>query len=340
MMAKRIAWGMVLAVVMLTAALQSQERPAADKKGARPGAAAGSAPAANSTGSGSASVGGGKSNDASAAERGAIEQTAKAFTEAFNRHDAAAVAALWTENGEYVDAHGQRYEGRGAIQKEYEQFFEEHPQAKIKFAIDSIRLLGPQTATEDGRAIVELGPKVAGSAAYTTLHTKTDGKWRMSSVRDSRPELLAGDHPLQDLEWLAGAWVAEEGGARMEVECRWTLDKRFLERRYTVQRAGKVVSSGMQMIGWSPEMQRIQSWMFSSDGGHATGVWSPRSDGWAIETAGVTADGTPTRALNLFTRLDENGLAWKSVERSAGGVRLSDTEELLLKRAKAKPNHK
>jgi hypothetical protein len=122
----------------------------------------------------------------------------------------------------------------------------------------------------------------------------------------------------------------------MEVDCRWIADGNFLERRYSVKRSDEVTSSGLQIIGWNPQAQQIQSWVFSSDGGHAVGLWNPTESGWAIEASGMLADGTPTRAVNLVTRLDDNAVVWRSIARLADDIPLADTEEVLLKRDAAK----
>lgn len=272
-----------------------------------------------------------------AKELAALQMSAQAFTEAFNRGDAKAVAALWTKEGDYIDESGQRFEGRDAIEKEYASFFAAHPGAKITLVVDSLRLANDSSAIEDGRSVVQVDRIAAGGyGKYTALHVKVDGKWLMSSVRDTRVESSSPDHQLQDLEWLVGSWIAEENGAKMEVACRWIAGNNFLERSYSVKRSDQVITSGLQVIGWNPQTQRIQSWIFTSDGGHAIGLWSPRKDGWAIETEGMLTDGTPTRAINLLTRLDDNAFSWKSVERSAGGIPLPETEEVLLKRIAAK----
>ena len=44
------------------------------------------------------------------------------------------------------------------------------------------------------------------------------------------------------------------------------------------------------------------------------------------------ADGTISTSVNVVTFLDRDAVTWQSVERSAGGVRLPDLEEVLLKR--------
>jgi hypothetical protein len=91
-------------------------------------------------------------------------------------------------------------------------------------------------------------------------------------------------------------------------------------------------TSGVQLIGFNPEQGHIQSWNFSSDGGHAIGVWSPRENGWSAEMRGVTGDGTTTIAVNRLEKLDDNAYVWQSMQRSAGGKPLPDTDEVVFKR--------
>jgi uncharacterized protein (TIGR02246 family) len=267
----------------------------------------------------------------------AVKKTAEAFAEAFNKHDAKAVAALWTEDGEYVDAAGQRFEGRAAIEKEYEAFFAAAPTAKITVEVDAVRSAGAAAAIEDGRTTLSVdGKSNVSLARYTAVHAKVGDHWLMSSVRDVAAVSTTAESNLHDLDWLVGSWVSEQNGGRMEVECKWLAEGRFLERRYSVTRDGKVVSSGLQIIGWNAAAQSVESWTFTADGGHAIGLWTPRRGGWVIENIGRLADGTPTTAINFFVRIDENSLSWKSVARSAGATPLADADEVVLKRVVAK----
>lgn len=274
--------------------------------------------------------------EAQAAQVEAVKKTAQAFADAFNKHDAKAVAALWSEDGEYVDAAGQRFDGRAAIEKEYAEFFAAMPQAKITVVVDDVRPAGPAAAIEDGHTQLAIEGKSAVSAArYTAVHAKIGDRWLMSSVRDVATIATPGESNLHDLEWLIGNWVSEQNGGRLEVECKWLAEKRFLERRYSVTRDGQAVGAGLQVIGWNGAAQTIESWTFTSDGGHAVGVWIPRRGGWVIENTGLLADGTPTTAVNFFVRIDDNSLSWKSVERSAGAALLPDSDEVVLKRVVA-----
>ena len=47
---------------------------------------------------------------------------------------------------------------------------------------------------------------------------------------------------------------------------------------------------------------------------------------------GMTGDGVSTTSTNLLRRLDDNAYVWQSVDRTVGGVTVSDTEEVVLRR--------
>lgn len=263
----------------------------------------------------------------------AIRATSEAFAAAFNRRDAKAVAALWTETGDYTDDAGRTLSGRSAIEKSYASFFAENRDARLSIIIDSLRLLSDNAAIEDGRTILDPPPPGAPAIGkYTVVHVKVGGEWLMSTVRDSRIETPSAYRRIADLEWLIGDWTAEQRGARTESVCRWVANKSFVERRYSVEQADGTTISGIQLIGWDPSGGRVESWTFSSDGGHAAGVWSPRERGWSAELHGVSGDGTPTTAMVLLTRLDDNAYAWKSVRRTAAGIALPDTDEVVIRR--------
>lgn len=269
----------------------------------------------------------------SSAELAAVRATSQAFASAFNRGDAKAVAVLWTPDGDYTDEAGLTLTGRAAIEKSYARFFANNRQARIRVIIDSLRLLNDNTAIEDGHAMIT--PLPAGIPAvgkYVAVHVKLDGKWLMATVRETRLETPSAYRKVGDLEWLVGVWTAEEHGVQAESVCRWVANKSFVERTYVTTQADGNSVSGVQLIGWNPARDRIQSWNFSSDGGHAVGVWSPVPGGWAAEIEGVTGEGVNTTAVNVLTRLDDNAYVWQSTQRTLGGTPLLDTEEVVFKR--------
>lgn len=263
----------------------------------------------------------------------AIRAEAKAFVEAFNKGDATAVAALWTESGEYIDESGNVHSGREAIEQGYTQFFAENKGAAIQLEIESIRVFGDSTAIEEGTSILNgtaQGDGVAGR--YTVIHTKVGDAWKMASVRDVPVEAPLAERNLSDLDWLIGTWVAEEHGNRNESVCRWVSDNHFVERKYTITHVDGSQVSGVQIIGWNPQTQHVQSWTFGPDGSHAVGQWLPVDGGWSAVMQGTTGDGAPSTATNLLTRLDDNAYVWKSVNRTVGSVLLPDTDDVVIKR--------
>jgi len=267
------------------------------------------------------------------AELGTIRKSSLAFVEAFNAADAKALAAHWNDDGDYIDESGQTYTGRKAIEREYAKFFAEHPGHKLKLTIDSLKLLSPTAAIEDGRVALDPSPPGPPAIAkYTAVHVKENGQWLMSTVRDTRVESPSSFAKLQPLDWLVGSWSAEEHDVKSASDCRWIANKSYLQRTYSVTSKDQVTSSGMQIIGWNPRAQQIQSWTFSSDGGMAVGNWIGNEMGWVIELQGTQADGTPTSAINLLVPLDANGFSWQSVARHVGDISLPDTEEIVLKR--------
>jgi uncharacterized protein (TIGR02246 family) len=278
-----------------------------------------------------------KPADDQEADLAALRQSSLDFVDAFNRRNSKAVAALWAEDGEYIDDVGRRLIGREAIEEGYSQFFTNNPKTTMRITIDSLRLLGDHTAIEDGRGVVDPPPAgVPGFSKYTTIHVKVNGKWLMASVRDTHVETVSAFRNVADLEWLIGAWKAEEHGVKTESTCRWIANKSFVERRYTITHVDGAQSTGVQLIGWNPLDGHVQSWNFSPDGGHAVGVWSPTPDGWAAEMRGVTGNGVLTKSINTLTRLDDNAYVWQSVERTAGESSLPDTGEIVLRRISSK----
>ena len=261
-----------------------------------------------------------KPSDATSPELAAIRDGSQAFVEAFNQHDAKAVAALWTEDAEYIDDSGTTYVGRESIEQMYSAFFAENADVKLQLVIDSLRLLNGNVAIEDGRALVDPPPAGApGVSTYTAVHVKVDGKWRMASVRDTWTETPVTRERIADLGWLIGTWVAEEYGNRSESVFRWVANGSFVERTHTTTLVDGTTTSGVQLIGWNPIEGRVQSWNFSADGGHAVGLWSLTQAGWTATMNGVTGDGIPTTSVNRLTRLDDNAYVWQSTERSVGG---------------------
>jgi uncharacterized protein (TIGR02246 family) len=267
-----------------------------------------------------------------------LRKDADEFVAAFNRGDAAAVAAHWMEDGDYVDEDGHVTAGRAAIEKLYAQFFQEHAGVAMTVAIDAVRMPSPAVAIEKGRVTLDPEPEGApGATHYTAIHVNVDGKWLMATVRDTRTQSPSNYAALEPLAWLVGSWQADGPTATAEVTCRWVANKSFLQRSFRVRIGDEVATSGEQIIGWNPLTGGIQSWIFSSDGGMAVGTWAQTEAGWTVESVGATAEGAPTHALTTMTPLGADAIAWQSTSRSIAGAALPDTDEVVLRRMPKTP---
>lgn len=263
-----------------------------------------------------------------------IRQGAQEFVDAFDRGDAAALAKHFATDGVYVNEEGERFEGRQAIQKEYELLFASSSNVKLKLEIDSIRSLNATTVLEEGR--IALTPQPIGSvrvmSAYDAVHTLQDGKWLMAHVRDTRIELPTDRGRLDDLDWLVGTWSAANDDVQVEVKGRWIENNHYLARTHSVTQKGKVTSTGLEVIGVDPSTGQITSWSFTSDGGLAIGRWVPGNGGWVVESVGATGGGLETVATTTLSRKGDDTLVWASVDRFAGDMPLPDLQAVTLKR--------
>jgi uncharacterized protein (TIGR02246 family) len=262
----------------------------------------------------------------------AIRAAAQAYAAAYNAGDAKALAALWTPDGDYTDEDGNILQGREAIEQHFAAIFASTPGVKLDVRTQSIRYLSPDVAIENGiaRATPEHGYPT--TAQYSAVQVKQNGKWLLASVRDVRHLAETNHEYLAGLEWLVGNWQADNGEERLTVRFDWIPNKNFLVRTYSLEKGGKALRSGTQIIGWDPRTKEITSWQFDSDGGFGQDHWYKQGARWYITAEGVLRDGGETSATNIITPIDANNFSWQSTDRTADGVALPDTQPVKLTR--------
>lgn len=119
------------------------------------------------------------------AELAAIRRSAENFVTDFNKGDASAVAAHWTEDGEYVSETGVVCSGRTAVEDEYKNFFAANPGHRIGIVIDALRLLSDSAAIEDGHLTLDRGH--ASSPHVNALHgVACESRWEVADVHCPR----------------------------------------------------------------------------------------------------------------------------------------------------------
>ncbi|MCH7726192.1 MAG: SgcJ/EcaC family oxidoreductase [Planctomycetes bacterium] len=274
-----------------------------------------------------------KDRDSHAKDRQAIEDSIGSYVRAFNARNAKAVADHWSENAEYISRiTGDRVTGRAAIQQEIEKQFARDDKLRISVTVDSIRFVSSTVAIEDGTARVSSseGPS---DTSYTAVHVKEKAGWKIDSLRETiLPEPPTAQEQLAQLEWLVGEWVDDAGGTSIRTVCRWTANRAFLTRSFTVAIEDRIEMEGTQVIGWNPATKKIQSWIFDTDGGFGTGTWERDGDQWEITTSSVLPDGKKGTRIIVMRRINDNAFTLKSIAREVAGEILPNVEEIVVVR--------
>lgn len=276
----------------------------------------------------------------------AIRAAGVAYQEALTKGDGKALAALWTADGDIVDAHGMVMKGRDTMALTTPPA----PGAKVpayRIHDTSLRFLTPDVALEDGMIdiLTPGAPPLVGRFSATWV--RQGGTWKLAGLREAQLPGSTGAAQLTDLDWMVGDWTVVDNaptdpkaGARpaMEVSVRWNAGRTFLLRDMKITPAAAdgvepaVALNVVQRIGWDPLSRQIRSWVFSSDGGHGEAFWSRDGNSWIARTSAVLPDGSQTAALNVYTYDGKDRCTWQSFHTHAGGEQLPPVNMTMIRK--------
>ena len=138
----------------------------------------------------------------------AIHQRLESYVAAFNKQDAAAVAAFWSPDCvSTAEDSGQRIEGREALQQHFAAFFQEAPGARLAGQITAIQTVRPDVAVIEGRTTLVVGDAEPVVSVFAATLVKDGKEWLISNSRES--DVLPPVCPqeaLHELEWFIGRW--------------------------------------------------------------------------------------------------------------------------------------
>ncbi len=252
-------------------------------------------------------------------DEAAIRANVAAFVKAYNAGDAKAIAALFTPDGQVVNKDGDASEGREAIAQVFAGLFADNPKKRIEVNVESIRFIGSDLAVEVGSTKETAAPgETPEYDRYTVLHVKRDGKWLMALARDEEGPPPSAHEQLRPLAWLVGDWVDDGGSIVVNSTCRWSADGNFLLQQFNLQISGKNEMRVSQRIGWDPQLKRIRSWVFDSEGGFGESLWTADGNVWLIKATGVRPDGSTASATNMLVPAGKDAYVWRSRDRIVG----------------------
>lgn len=270
----------------------------------------------------------------------AVHASAKNFAEAYNRHDAKALAAGFAPAGELVTEDGVILRGRDAIEQHFQTIFAAAPKSRVGIRIEAIKYIGAGAAIEEGLVESVAGPDgLPERSQYIAVHVKQEGQWLVARARDFPAE--AALHPiherLKDLDFLTGDWLGEEEGTSIHNSCRWVDNGNYLVQEFTIRVAGRATVTGSMRIGWDPQAQQIRSWSFDSDGGFSESRWTGAGHEWLLKSQGVSHIGRSSTATLILKRIDASTLSWESRDRVEGGVLTPGIGPVIVKRRPPPP---
>lgn len=266
----------------------------------------------------------------------AVRKAGTEYVDAFNRHDAAALASYWSPEAVYVNRMtGEEVVGRAAIQQQFETLFATDTQLQLAVDVASVQFVSPNVAAEHGVATFGEPEADPEQVAYSAVYVRLDGKWLLDRVTDKESVVEPSSYAqLKQLQWMIGSWVDKDDNGSVVTDCKWAKNNTFLVRSFTVSIEDRIDMSGMQLIGWDAGSKQIRSWTFDSDGGFAEGVWSKSKDRWYVHKKGTTADGETTTSVNHVTPIDDDTFAFQSTQRTFAGQLLPNIDEVLIVRRK------
>jgi uncharacterized protein (TIGR02246 family) len=265
------------------------------------------------------------------ADRAAVRAAMQSFVKAFEAGDAQAVAAHWTDEGEYQSEEAGTIRGREALNEGFAAFFAKTPEVQAEIEPESLRFVSRDNAIEEGTVTIRRGPsEPAIEARYSALFVREDGGWRMALLRETPGEEVA----LRDLGWLVGDWKSTGQETEVRTTYSWDDNKKFLHVRFIIKEKDRTLG-GSQVLGKDPATGELRSWTFETEGGIGEAVWSRDGDHWVVESTGTLADGSTLTATNLFRRVDDDTFTWQSIDRTLDDAELPDLPPVKVTRVKS-----
>jgi uncharacterized protein (TIGR02246 family) len=238
----------------------------------------------------------------------------RSYLRAFNRHDAAALAAHWSETGENLDLDSGvvTAAGRREVRDVFASLFAVDAEATIDIDIHTIRPIRDDVAVVDGVSLISFADGTPASSRFSAVVVRQDGRWMLENVREAAaPAPPAGPRrPLEELDWLVGSWEDEGAGVTASTRCAWSPGRGFLVRSHVItpDAAAPRPENGddripallptadtkarelTEIIGWDPDRDAIRSWIFAADGRFAEGTWERSGAGWTVRVEGRGRD--------------------------------------------------
>lgn len=267
-------------------------------------------------------------------EKESINKRIQEFTEALDQNNESKLASFWTKDGQFViPATGEMIEGNEAIAKYLVKKIQELAGKKIAFNGEKIEFPDSDSAVVEGVLNIYENGELTDRKARKLELVKEDGKWYLDSAREYDIELPPALYErLKGLEWMVGSWKDQDEDVTITFKTKWDKYKNFLMQNFNVGIFGLETLEGMQIIGWDPTSEKIHSWIFDSDGGVGSGVWTQQDKSWQVAVSYTLSDGRKASSVNIYTPIDQKSYTFASIGRDVDGEVLPNIEPVTVVR--------
>jgi hypothetical protein len=247
-------------------------------------------------------------------------------------------ATFWSDDAEFINpVTGDTIEGKDKIVDYIKGRIKEIKERDLKFAFtpNKTTFTNPDEAVVDGVVeITEKGALLQRNAREVVL-VKQDGKW----VIDSVSEIEVPPPPpvylhLKEIAWLVGNWEDTDEDVTITFDTRWDAYHNFIFQTFKMVTYGVEVLEGLQIIGWDPIENKIRSWVYDSDGGFGSGLWSKKDESWEANINYVLSDGQKGSATNVYTKIDDSSYSFSSMNRNVSGKAVPNIEPVTVRKEK------
>lgn len=266
--------------------------------------------------------------------RESAQEMLQSFSEAFNQGKVDKLAAFWTPDAELaLPATGEIINGREAIAKYLEKRSQEIKTRNLTFTFKPLKsdFSKPDEAFVEGLVEITNKEGLLQRNARRIELIKQNGQWLIDSVKEIEvPPGPPTDPHLNELGWFVGNWHDTDEDVEITFNAHWDKYHNFILQHFKMVVYSVDVIEGMQIIGWDPVDKAVRSWIYDSDGGFGTGLWTKNGDTWSAKMNFVFRDGSKGTATNIYTKKDDHSYQFSSTDRKIGDQSVASIEPITV----------
>ena len=262
-------------------------------------------------------------------EERTVAELASSFVDAYNNGEAKALASMFAADAEWIADDATVTKGRDGIEELFRKIFSENNGRKPDLAVESARALTPEMLVERGVSTVVDKDGTTNAGSYSAVHVKKNGHWLIAQLTEMAAPPAGGTAAqLQALAWLVGSWVEKSPSVEVRETVKWTANRTFLTRSYTLKRPDVETAQGTEVIGWDPAIEKVRSWAFDSDGGFSESTWTRDGNRWLILVKATLPDGRQGTAQHTLTYVNIDMHTWSSASRQVADELLPNIDPI------------